>query len=49
MLNLIDDVVVSAASFANCIFSLLYRFTSNARNDMVMMLWCVWHRRNVKV
>jgi hypothetical protein len=45
----IEEVAGSAASFADCIFSLLCRLTSNMRNDMAMMLWCLWRRRNDKV
>jgi len=45
----IEEVAGSATSFADCIFSLLCRLTSNMRNDMAMMLWCLWCRRNDKV
>lgn len=47
--ELIKDIVDAATSFADCIFSLLCRLTSDRSNDMAMMLWCLWPRRNDKV
>jgi hypothetical protein len=41
--------VNNATSFENCFFSLLRRLTSDKINDIAMMLWCLWRRRNDKV
>jgi len=47
--ELIRDTLNNATSFTACIFSLLRRLTSDKSNDVAMMLWCLWRRRNDKV
>ena len=49
MWELIQNVAAVADSFADCIFSLLCRLSIHQCNDMAMMLWCLWQRRNDKV
>ena len=39
----------TATSFVDCFFSLLSRLTSDKSNDIAIMLWCLWRRRNDKV
>jgi len=41
--------VNTATSFVDCFFSLLSRLTSDKSNDIAIMLWCLWRRRNDKV
>jgi hypothetical protein len=31
-----------ATGFADCIFSLIRRLSSDKSNDIAMMLWCLW-------
>jgi hypothetical protein len=47
--ELIRDTVNDASIFAECIFSLLCGLTSDKSNDIAMMVWCLWRRRNDKV
>ena len=47
--DVISTTVAVAESFAACIFSLLCRLTVEECKDLVMMLWCIWRRRNDKV
>jgi len=49
MWELIENVAVIADIFVDCIFSLLCRLSVHQCNDMAMMLWCLWRRRNDKV
>jgi len=47
--ELIRDTVNDATSFADCIFSLLCRLTSDKSNDIAMMFRYLWRHRHDKV
>jgi hypothetical protein len=47
--DVVNNLSTSAVGFSELIFSALTVLEGAKKQDFVMMLWCLWRRRNDKV